>query len=883
MEFVYPWNNELDDEENLLLLEQYLNIYLEENYPGQATRMALSFPVWVWDEKIGEERLWLSGENEALPQPPLYISRFSAIREEQLSNFVNEMLQYVDQYDDMVGAVDALVNLQAWSSGVELTDIAFIIVYVYPSEPPPINLPDAVAYGAHGVLPTWLTSTPSVYPMGGERNSDGLCFFRCLAVALGRAKNPQKCTDAAKKLVKESGIETKIREAGQLIGLNYAVTNDMIEHIEKVFEVNINMFTNDNGVTYQVRHSRENENIVNLYAYVYEDQSTQVKRVHLSLIHDLQGFTKTFPCTKCSRIFEKRQERKKHEEECDGESTLSKFPKDVYFVPPRGTLLDFLQSNRSDILNQLHEMMLDFIVLEDLTFFTRFEKFTFNTISELRIELLKQKQLYENRWKHIHSLVLGKTQQSKISNLTRWSRRMVIVEYGSGNNDWNDIQMIDHKGRFIETKHLLILDIEKMLIRFKKDEFLNGKTLNEAIRSFHNHFLKSHISIFHDVITLPKALLHIMFSEIPPRTLSLPENMITYNLLKDGIIGGMGQINRHLVVGGRIESYDCTSMYAYALAQPMPCGLSKYKRLNQDEATNVIERIQSDKFIGFIRCNVFTPENLREKYSDLPLIVNKGGFNTFNGDHVVIWSRLARYYLKCGLTIVPFESLEYETAKPIFSSYVQRAVSDRIDADKTKNIPLIQIQKFKLSAAHGVLHMNKSCNPDVIVCNLDQSYKHVNDKHFVSMKKINDDTVSIRKTKSEVLLDQPIQVASAIYAESKLHFFEFYYDFLKPNFNFEPLLFQTDAVILSLTKPTLLDCLHTEIDVSEWLSLSDDTKRVPGLFHLEKQGCNFSASGINRYSVTSEELKPRSKPFKNRKRIINEDGITTSPFQPRYF
>jgi hypothetical protein len=883
MEFIYPWNNELNDEENLLILEQYINIYLENNYPGQATRMALSFPVWVWDDPAGEERLWFSGENEALPQPPLYLSRITAIREEQIGNFTNEMLQYVEQNEDMVGAVEALVNLQAWNSGVELTGIACVNVYIYPAEPPPINLPNDVAYGADGILPTWLTSTPSVYPMGGQRNSDGLCFFRCLSLALGRAKNPQKCTDAAKKLVKESGIENQIREAGNSVGLNYAVTNEMIHHMEGVFEVNINIFTNLNGVTYQVRHSRKNENVVNLYAHVYEEQSSQVKRVHLSLIHDLEGFTKTFACTKCSRIFEKRPDRKKHEEDCTGESTLSKFPKDVYFVPPRGTLFDFLQSNRSDILNQLHEMMLDFVVLDDLTFFTRSEIFTFNNRSELQLELQKQQQLYENRWKHIHSLVLGKTQQSKISNLKRWSRRMVIVEYGSGGYDWSDVQVIDHRGRFIETKDLLILDIEKMLSRFKKDEFLNGQTLNDAIREFHNHFLKSHISIFHDVITLPKALLHIMFNEIPPRTLSLPENMVTYNLLKDGIIGGMGQINRHLVIGGRIESYDCTSMYAYALAQPMPCGLSKYKRLNQYEATDVIERIKSDKFIGFIRCNVITPDNLRHKYSDLPLVVNKGGLNSYNGDHVVVWYRLARYYLKSGLTVIPFESLEYETTKPIFSSYVQRAVSERIDADKTQNRPLIQIQKFKLSAAHGVLHMNKSCNPDVIVCDIDQSYKHVNDKHFVSMKHINDHTVSIRKTKSQVVLDQPIQVAAAIYAESKLHFFEFYYDFLKPNFEFEPLLFQTDAVILSLKKPTLLDCLHTEIDVDDWLSLSDDTKRVPGLFHLEKEGCNFIATGINRYSVTCDELQPRSKPFKNRKRIINEDGITTSPFQPTYF
>jgi hypothetical protein len=485
---------------------------------------------------------------------------------------------------------------------------------------------------------------------------------------------------------------------------------------------------------------------------------------------------------------------------------------------------------------------------------------------------------YKDRWKHVPGLIAGKTQGCYESTINHWSRRLIVVHWNNPLT-WNDIKKMDYKTRFVETDKLFIVDFSKFHNQLKKEDY---PSIDAAIRDFHAHFMKYHISIFHDVITFPKAIKMLMFDGILQKHIHVPTDTITFHLLKDAIVGGMGQVNRHLASNDygnfvSIESWDCTSMYAYALLQDMPCGKSIHQIVDKSEVNQLLDRIRNNSFVGFIRCSVDTPKHLRPKFSDLPIVIDKSCKNVYTSDDVVVWCTLVKFYLEQGLQVQPIECVEYEYSRPLFASYVEHCVRDRIEADKSENKGMIQIQKFKLSAAHGMTHVNPKNHSQIIICDTQAAYKHVKDYYFKSCKVLQNDKFAIMKTREKIIQQEPIQLAAAVYAESKLHFFRFFYNCLKPNFyDWEPLAFQTDAIVIGLKKNSLLECQIPGSDISEWFSLDDKTRRVPGLFHLDKKGKCFVAYGQNNYSITEDKpVIPIT--FKNRKRMINADGYTTSP------
>jgi hypothetical protein len=212
-------------------------------------------------------------------------------------------------------------------------------------------------------------------------------------------------------------------------------------------------------------------------------------------------------------------------------------------------------------------------------------------------------------------------------------------------------------------------------------------------------------------------------------------------------------------------------------------------------------------------------------------------------------------------------------------------VDDRRHADNDGFMKILT--KFVLSTAHGMTHISAKTTPSIKVVPPSQVYKETQCRYFQYAKPISSTQTLVAHVKEETICDQPFQIAAAVYGYSKLRLYEFYYNFVKQYLDralFEPLLFQTDCVILAFRGTSLTEC---EVPSSAWLDVSTQTRRIPGLFHLDCEGERFKAVGSNCYEITSKCSKPKirspvmlnnhGETFQNRKRALNEDGITTCP------
>ena len=106
-----------------------------------------------------------------------------------------------------------------------------------------------------------------------------------------------------------------------------------------------------------------------------------------------------------------------------------------------------------------------------------------------------------------------------------------------------------------------------------------------------------------------------------------------FYLLKDSIVGGPSIIfNRYHESGKtfirngekickKIIGYDANALYLWAIAQQMPTG--KHEHIKTYDLEQLKQDILNDKLFGFIQVDIETPENLKERFSEMtPIFKN---------------------------------------------------------------------------------------------------------------------------------------------------------------------------------------------------------------------------------------------------------------------
>ena len=374
-----------------------------------------------------------------------------------------------------------------------------------------------------------------------------------------------------------------------------------------------------------------------------------------------------------------------------------------------------------------------------------------------------------------------------------------------------------------------------------------------------------------------------------------------YYKMKANIVGGPSIIfnryakrNETFIRNGdklvkKVIGYDANALYLWALGNEMPCG-----RLTSIEPyEGIVSDIINDKIFGFLECDIETPEDLKEYFSEMtPIFKNaiidpcdrnvvgdhmyefnlnsenkrtmksKKLIGSYFGKQILIYTPLLKWYISHGLIVTKtYSFIKAKSHKP-FQSFTDKVSNARRkgDADeaamKAKGIKFksVQAETMKLigNSAFGRSGMDKSKHKQVKYKSFDDDIDSIIESNqFYDLEEL-DGSIEITQLKRSIKLNNPIHLSIAIYQLAKLRMLQFYYDCIDFYFDRSDFQYQemdTDSAYISfsnehpfqnLIKPELKD--HFKQHKYDWFPREDSSenaafdKRTPGLFKEEWRG-----------------------------------------------
>ena len=168
-----------------------------------------------------------------------------------------------------------------------------------------------------------------------ENYDDYLCFWRCLAYHLSKPEDERNINKQMKYLFHNYyGIKLDKTYGGiqyvaydkeytddALDNNEYDKKNDEIDLIEKHFNININVYTNDEPESLQIDRRSKGDYVDTLNLMRYNN--------HFMYITDMKQLRHNYKCRKCSKIFNNFKTCNRHEQKCD-ELVKHTFPGGMY-------------------------------------------------------------------------------------------------------------------------------------------------------------------------------------------------------------------------------------------------------------------------------------------------------------------------------------------------------------------------------------------------------------------------------------------------------------------------------------------------------------------------------------------------------------------------
>ena len=198
-------------------------------------------------------------------------------------------------------------------------------------------------------LPAFILNAKGVHALvqgthGKDVMNDGKCFFRCLSLYKG-GKSPKTCERDADEYF-STFMSHKIADGDirasttQFEGVRM---NDLTE-CERVFDVAIDVFEFD---------EIEEENVEPALACIRRSERAgkplQLLKFkdHFCYISNINRLTKSFLCTKCTRLYKAFHLLSEHEKKCDGTHQCNTYAAGVY--RPQLNPLELLKENGIDV------------------------------------------------------------------------------------------------------------------------------------------------------------------------------------------------------------------------------------------------------------------------------------------------------------------------------------------------------------------------------------------------------------------------------------------------------------------------------------------------------------------------------------------------------
>jgi hypothetical protein len=321
------------------------------------------------------------------------------------------------------------------------------------------------------------------------------------------------------------------------------------------------------------------------------------------------------------------------------------------------------------------------------------------------------------------------------------------------------------------------------------------------------------------------------------------------------------------------------------MSQNMPTGMcNRYKPTESTE--HYTKQIQKNKLFGFIEVDIHTPEHLKSKYDEFPMIFKnteikhsdlndemkkykhykwktRSLISSHFGDKILLYTPLLKFYLDKGLKITKiYQILEYEPKK-CFKTFVEECCDARRAGDEDENKAIIaESAKLLMNSAFGRTILNKSkFQQTKYIYGEGKICKGINNNFFKDLNEISEDVVEMSFLPSKVVQNVPIQIGNAIFQYSKLRMLEFKYNCLDKyvdNSDYEMCYMDTDSCYMSISAGNLEDLIKSEMkeqyeqEKHKWFVTNKFSRRAPGLFKVEYSGDCFIGLNSKSYFCGGE-------------------------------
>ena len=265
---------------------------------------------------------------------------------------------------------------------------------------------------------------------------------------------------------------------------------------------------------------------------------------------------------------------------------------------------------------------------------------------------------------------------------------------------------------------------------------------------------------------------------------------------------------------------------------------------------------ESNGYFGLVRCDIHTPDALKEQFAEFPPIFKKVTISKNDiGDHmktyceetgnlkqprqslissyfgkdVVLTSPLLKWYMSKGLVVSNITELyEYKPVK-CFENFGNKVTANRRAGD-TGEGSKIKADTYKLlgNSSYGktLENVSKHTNNEFMVGDptdknekrqlalLEKVEQAKRSKHFKDIAELSDTLFEIKASKQSIVWNLPHQIGFFVYQYAKLKMLQFYHDCLCVYFDqtdFELIEMDTDSLYMGLSAPSLETLVKPEL------------------------------------------------------------------------
>ena len=275
-----------------------------------AFKTNLSFSFILQHQETGEYRYHYASNNNQLLNTPRLIRN-----QQDLENLLDHLASkdfpshLKDQRPNTKWIIERIVSLRI-----------HLVMTTYPLGNPP-------------KLPDYIKNNRFIIGLEKDENhayryKDHLCFFRCLAIGKFE-KTHHNCNQKAKELFNQYCEHFQVKPQDFK-----GVELTDFPQLEKFYEIQLFAMVLKEDGTAKTLYLSQSSFPTKIYLNVFKN--------HLSLITDIQMYSKQFICNRCEKVFSRMQKLNQHELKCDGTVEYA-FPGGVY-------------KNKSSIFEELEEM-----------------------------------------------------------------------------------------------------------------------------------------------------------------------------------------------------------------------------------------------------------------------------------------------------------------------------------------------------------------------------------------------------------------------------------------------------------------------------------------------------------------------------------------------